>query len=103
MLHPDLYFEVVTLTWKFHSADWFRSQRCNLVMNTEKVKAASPKQSHSVGLHAVSNASDNGSSLCVFGCASLSFLSFVCVCRTLCSGHISSISLLTSALAGPRK
>lgn len=47
------YFEVVTLTWKFHIADWFRGWRCNLVMNTEKVKAASLKQSRSVGEHAV--------------------------------------------------
>lgn len=53
MLHTDLYFEVVTLTWKFHSADWFRGWRCNLVMNTEKVKAVSLKQSRSVGVHAV--------------------------------------------------
>lgn len=63
MLHADLFFEVVTLTWKFRRADWFRGRRCNLVMNTEKVKAASRQQSCSIWLHAVQNTSDNGLSL----------------------------------------
>lgn len=51
--------EGVTLTWKFHRADWFRGWRCNLVMNTEKVKEASLKEKCSVGLHAVQDAFDN--------------------------------------------
>lgn len=59
--------------------------RCNLVMNTEKVKAASLKQSCFIGLHAVEKALImHFFSACVSLSCSVPFCSFVGHCVLAC-------------------